>query len=353
MSVCTQKIFGIVVFVTLIVLAILALLVFISKQGKIRQEQHSGGRIESFADSTWNATTKTIPRRVWTFWNDTEGGGIPDLVQKCIAGWKTRAGTGTSIVVVTPGTISRYISAEVPDTFGILSNAMKADWVRCALLAEHGGVWMDASVILTRSLDESFFRPEWTNGAEYVGFYIKAFTEDKFEKKSPVIENWIMACPAPVHGGTKSFMQCVFDEFNYLCKKFGPNGQAYLDEVREKRLEEYGVKYEDVIQKINQPTYLLMHVGIQIVLQTAPEFMRKDWQMRLWSAESSAFLIHVRHGWDLEAMGRDIICEDMDKLPYKIPGVIKLRGVDRQTVEKVIASGCSNENSVYKKFLGA
>ena len=52
-----------------------------------------------------------------------------------------------------------------------------------------GGIWLDASTILTAPLDW-VLQAQQAQGSEYLGFYLQRFTTST---QYPVVENWFMA----------------------------------------------------------------------------------------------------------------------------------------------------------------
>ena len=90
---------------------------------------------------------------VWILWLQ----GIeeaPPLVQACIASVRKNM-KGKRIIILTEDIIQQYVN--LPDFVylkrkqGIISNAHFSDLVRVSLLCDHGGIWCDATVLLTET----------------------------------------------------------------------------------------------------------------------------------------------------------------------------------------------------------
>lgn len=77
-----------------------------------------------------------IPRQIFCFW-DTED--LPWFAQRCIESWRQE---GWKIHIVTDNTAH---VTRAPRGYDTLIPQHKSDWRRLDLLAEHGGVWMDAT----------------------------------------------------------------------------------------------------------------------------------------------------------------------------------------------------------------
>lgn len=99
---------------------------------------------------------------VWVCWLQGED-AMPELNRVCVDSIRTHAGTHP-VVFLDRRNIPSYV--EVPDCIesayaaGKILPAIYTDYVRCALLARYGGVWLDSTVLLTKPLDgEWFSRP--------------------------------------------------------------------------------------------------------------------------------------------------------------------------------------------------
>jgi len=184
-----------------------------------------------------------ISKNIWTYWDDENK--IPKTVKMCMEGWK-KYNPNYKITLLTKKNFYNYV--KIPKN--ILShprfNDMPqrfADLIRLWVLTEHGGVWIDSSIILRKSLD--FLIPK---DIEYYGYYIDSMTKNK---KYPVIENWFFACVK-----NSKFMRLWRDEFSSIVKY--PSTEKYI-ESRKKM----GVDF----QGIYIPNYLTMHISAQKILQ--------------------------------------------------------------------------------------
>ena len=89
-----------------------------------------------------------IPNRAWSYW--AQGlEEVDPIVQLCMDSWKSRGGF-ESITVVDAGSVYSYLpEGTLPATFSSLPFQLQSDFVRLALLREYGGIWMDASTLVT------------------------------------------------------------------------------------------------------------------------------------------------------------------------------------------------------------
>jgi len=104
-------------------------------------------------------------RIVWICWLQGRE-HAPELVKRCIASVEENA-VGAKVVVLTDETIPQYLT--LPEHIvqkyqqGRISKAPYSDIVRCSLLYQYGGIWMDATMFLTRPIPESLFAREFSS----------------------------------------------------------------------------------------------------------------------------------------------------------------------------------------------
>lgn len=92
-----------------------------------------------------------IPNMVWSFWAQGTM-NLPPVIQTCIDTWHQNGGVDC-IRVLDPISVSEYLTRdELPRTFSTLTPQMQSDAVRLALLAKYGGIWLDASTVVTSAL---------------------------------------------------------------------------------------------------------------------------------------------------------------------------------------------------------
>ena len=84
------------------------------------------------------------------YWDGNKGNALVDL---CISNTKSVC-NDFDVRVLNNQTISAYI--ELPVFNEELPIAVKADYIRLALLKKYGGIWMDASIFLTENLKKEF-----------------------------------------------------------------------------------------------------------------------------------------------------------------------------------------------------
>mmetsp|Transcript_87932 Transcript_87932/g.188613 ORF Transcript_87932/g.188613 Transcript_87932/m.188613 type:complete len:544 (-) Transcript_87932:240-1871(-) len=150
-----------------------------------------------------------IPKIIWSYWINMPGKNdsdrtkdtIPQFIDICTASWK-KLNPGYKVHVLNDTTMWEFVNrSELPKQFDQLMIQHKSDAIRLALLARHGGIWIDASTILVKPLEQilgsnpsderTFFElngqpTRHVNAMDY---------EKRVDWKYHHIENWFFASP--------------------------------------------------------------------------------------------------------------------------------------------------------------
>ena len=100
--------------------------------------------------------------KIWQYWNGNIN-DAPDIVKTCIYSVEKHKGN-LEHIVLNDETLKNYI--KIPDYIyklknkGIIKPAHFSDIIRTFLLYEHGGLWIDATVLLTDTLPDYIFESE-------------------------------------------------------------------------------------------------------------------------------------------------------------------------------------------------
>jgi len=249
-----------------------------------------------------------IPKIIWTYWHESPA---PEFIRQCHHNWR-RFAPDHVLHVLNKSTITDWIDAQlITDKFEHLPPFRQADWLRLHLLAQHGGIWIDASTLLTQNLN-------WVHalqaeqGAEFVGFYIDRFTT---RPEQPMVENWFMA--ALPHS---PFVVALAQEFD-LALHMGES--RYLE-----KLQATG-RFEQAVQGLDSQyqLYLIMHVAASAILSNAPF----QYRLALVRAEDSALGFHAALKWRKRHLYARLALTPCPKI---LPCIIKLRGGDRRIFER-------------------
>jgi uncharacterized membrane-anchored protein YhcB (DUF1043 family) len=273
------------------------------------------------------STSAPIPKVIWTYWQSLPP---PDLVVRCLANWQ-RMAPDHELRFLDRDHIAPWLDTEALDQgFDSLPSFRQADWLRVQLLARHGGIWIDASTVLTCDLGWMHtLQADWRT--EYVGFYIARFTS---RPELPIVENWFMAA-AP---GCR-FVADLAREFDIVLQMGEP---AYSEQLRKQG------RFERVVQNLDDQyrQYLIMHLAAASLLDANPQ----RYSMVLLRAEDTALSLHAALGWrkrHLYARMALTPCPASTRLPF----LVKLRGGDRRVTERGLARGWVLRNSFLARYL--
>ena len=190
------------------------------------------------------AHSDPVPPVVWMYWDAAR---IPTFVAWCIAGVR-RLNPKLEVRLLRPDDLPRYLVLH--PGLARASVHQRADWIRLELLHRHGGIWLDASTVLTAPLDWVFDTQRAT-GSEWVGFQI---AQSQRDPRYPVIENWFLAAPAR--------SRFIADWREIFTREIIEGGAArYVAQLRDSG------RLDTLAQAIGMPDYLTMHLCAQQLIQ--------------------------------------------------------------------------------------
>ena len=247
-----------------------------------------------------------VPKKIWTYWEnpDNPSKGLPRVVKLCMESWK-KFNPDYEIVLLTKKNVKGYVT--IPDEIRTHphyndSPQRFADLVRLYVLEEHGGIWIDASVLVKQSFDEWLF-PKY---GEFAGYYIGSYCIDK---KIPVIENWFLAA----NKGSK-FIKLWKQEFLKIVDF--KDIKSYLNSRKK-----MGVNFE----KFRDPHYLAAYVAALKVIEV--DKYPQD-TLILRDSEDGPFKYLVDSKWYSDK-GLSLACIDKK---YQTP-LMKMRSDERRVLE--------------------
>lgn len=266
--------------------------------------------------------TQPVPKIIWTFWHSPE---LPQTVATCIDGWR-RLHPDYRIHVLNADSVHEFIDA-IPPELANLHITKQADWYRLNLLARYGGVWVDASVILTQRLDAWYAAyPE----AEFIGYYLERYTTSTH---IPVVENWLMVAQPQ-----SAFVCDWLERFTDIILREGT--ENYLQRLREEG------RFDTLRQAIGDPSYHTMHVAAQELLQQPDAEQR--YRLALLCAEDSAYVLQANAHWRRKRLYAKLMWQ-----PQQVaPAVIKLRGGERRKLNFYLKHRLYRQQSIVGRYLG-
>lgn len=145
---------------------------------------------------------------IWLYWNDLAN--MPAMVANCIETIRKNS-NGHKVVVVTENTVADFIHLD--DVVwrkykqGKISRTHFCDIVRIALLYNYGGVWMDCTILLTRTL------PDIVTSSEFYTNHLCVIDENNIGGGK--WSTFFMACHKH-----NLMMRCTLDIFIEYWKKY-------------------------------------------------------------------------------------------------------------------------------------
>lgn len=122
-----------------------------------------------------------IPPTIWAYW-DQGFDNAPTIVQICVDSWRHNSGI-TEIHLLDSKSIWRFLDlTDLPLETLQLSRQKQANIFRLALLAKYGGIWVDASVFISREVEPWLRKVQSSTGL----FLYQVRNEDRFFTNSVI-----------------------------------------------------------------------------------------------------------------------------------------------------------------------
>ncbi|WP_333660700.1 glycosyltransferase family 32 protein [Chishuiella changwenlii] len=155
-----------------------------------------------------------IPKKVWLYWD-----GHSDLVNICIKNINYYL-PDFEINILNEDNLITYLP-DILDKKEDLPLANYTDLIRLELLYKYGGIWIDASILLTENLDW-LFNLKKEHNTDLIGFYSDFGTIDY---NYPILETWFLACSKE-----NNFIKDWLNEFKKCYISSSPT--SYYDEIK-------------------------------------------------------------------------------------------------------------------------
>lgn len=261
-----------------------------------------------------------IPKTIWVYW---EGNSKPKLIEICLErvhyflkDWQINVLNEISLLEYLPDFPSFEEGTNLPN---------KSDLIRLMLLEKYGGVWMDASILLTTNFDWILNIQDTTN-AELFAFYNNLGTNDK---NYPVIETYFLAaCKGSkfIQDWCKEWKSCFLSKDPQGYYKRNPN-------------------YNKLVQNLALPEYLICYLSAQEVMQKS-----KLYRIALIKAEEVPHFYNIRlaGAWNFRKMALQVLGV---KQPSVVPKLIKITGKGRMAIDEFLNTKKVSRKSILGKFL--
>jgi len=169
---------------------------------------------------------------LWGYWDPFP---LTPFLQTFVDNWH-RMNENNTIVILNEANKNEYISRAPPSGYANWAPQMRADWVRTAVIAEHGGFWADTSILFLQPLKEIVPSVD-----EFFGF-------GPTVPGSPQVENWFFFAPEG-----SEIMQEWLEEYE-LSLAMGPKSYVKL-------------RATEVVGTLYVQPYLFHQLALTTVLQ--------------------------------------------------------------------------------------
>lgn len=261
-----------------------------------------------------------IPRKIWIFWYDLE---IPELVNHCINNIKTLH-PEYEVNVLNKNTVKNYLDLDIENLIKKMPVANLSDLIRLKLLQNYGGIWMDASIILEKNI-EDFFLVEH-NTFDIIGFYNANRSTDC---KLPVIESWFLAAPP-----NSKFI-------NKWLSYFEP-----ISELGNKGLFDKFKTNPDFIELskgLDDPLYLVVYMAAKLAYKD----MKQQCNMFFYCCDDSAYAVQMYSKWRTRKCTTNLYIRDQ----FIFSPIYKLTSGDRKFSSFLKKYNLINNRSIVGRFL--
>lgn len=141
----------------------------------LQQRQHVSALWEYFLEKYFNGELKTydlkkkkdIPHAkiIWQYWGQgVDNQNLPDIVKTCFASVDRYKGD-YQVIRLNKDTVSEYL--DLPDFVWsrmknpLFNHTFFSDLVRLALLEVYGGIWLDATILLTSEIEDEIVKQDF------------------------------------------------------------------------------------------------------------------------------------------------------------------------------------------------
>jgi hypothetical protein len=247
-----------------------------------------------------------IPKQIFFFWHSAR---LPTKIKIITDHWKVVLKEEWKIIQLHSENLDDYIPKSLAKQEKRFPSVQaKADWIRLQVLERHGGVWMDASLMLhSKTTFEALYERACRDRVDLCGFQIDYLMTTA---QYPILENWCLIAPAH-----SPFLQDWICEYDFALK-------VGFDVYKQQRIQQIDAQHLFISKR---DTYLTQHLCAQFLFQTKQP---QHYRLLLERAEDHMFRIHQAFGfvW-LPGIANRATDPSALQIPY-----IKLRKGDRMFV---------------------
>ena len=262
-----------------------------------------------------NLDNHSIPKIIWTFWESSEFSPLVAIcqhqIQSLLPDYK--------IHFLNNKTLGDFI--DVPVRKLDLPFANYSDLIRLKVIKKYGGIYVDASTLLTQNFDW-IHQLKFIDKSEFVGFIADFFTEDF---GYPLIENWFLAAT----------MECKFIsdwESEYEKCYTSENPRNFYNQ--EKQNPEFCHKLDGVLTN-----YLLPYLSAQKIVRKS-----QNYRLTLMPSSSSGHL--YTFGLKLKPHQISEVFLRKNAKNKTLPPLVKFEKKGRASIDTDIKNGDFKQNAL-------
>lgn len=271
--------------------------------------------VTSWGDRPLSQKKTHFPKIIWSYWHDDN---LPRSVRAAIKSWEIHA-PDYEIRMLSEKTFEQF-TGKLPRQLQKKSHQSISDWIRITLLAKHGGIWSDASIILLDEIENILPPADMRAGQTFMFFNRKWSTDST----SPMLETWFMTAPR-----NSEYFRKLAREYSLAC----------ISRITYIKLMDWIYK-RPMLQGYPHIRYFTCFAAMQVVLvrnRTLPVIMA--------DSESGPFILHGRCGYDHDKIASEIMNGDIADLK-----IIKLTGGDRKCLEAALGPNPLPETSRISRY---
>jgi hypothetical protein len=239
-------------------------------------------------------TKEKTSKIIWTYWDNPDN--VDPLVNLCQKNWKKHA-PNYEMRFVTQNNIEDYV--KMPDNWISLEPYRQSDVFRLLAIEKYGGVWLDASIMLTANPD-TFVNPD---DCTFFSVPVPPHPIGEY----PILENWCFAAP-PNNPIIKKWREEVMIALE--------NKTQYISNSEKRNTESIG-----------GVDYLICHLCLKNVYDKNKELFE---HVTIYNSNETAFHQHNKYNWD--NVGVNVLHDKKFDIDPK-EKMVKFRGPDRHGVD--------------------
>lgn len=255
-----------------------------------------------------------VPKLIWLYWDEVEISSSTVLI--CVNQVR-KLYPDYEVQLLNRETVSEHLPNFPNDVWEKSANFV-SDLIRLMLLEKYGGIYMDATLLISRRLDWAIAQRE-KDGAEAVLYYTD---ENTVESAFPMVETWFI-----VAATNSTFIKDWREEYQKCITS--PDPQNYYNGNDVFSLDKFPL----------EKSYYLSYLSGQIVMRR-----RQDYRLSLFRAEDDAFLysLSFKRKWSEIAMAEILL---INKKPNPLPHAVKIIRFARRRLDLYIRIGFYKKQS--------